>query len=63
MSCLGQRAAARRSVETRAFLASSGTLYHKLHVSHAGYKDGVRVIHKRLPRGAASNSPALPIAP
>jgi len=38
--------AARRSVETRAFLEPSGLLYDKLHVSHDGYAAAVPIIHK-----------------
>jgi hypothetical protein len=38
--------AARRSVETRAFLEPSGALYDKLHVSHAGYAGDVPIVHK-----------------
>jgi len=38
--------AARRVVETRAFLEPSGKLYDMLHVAHEGYKDGVPIIHK-----------------
>lgn len=38
--------AARRSVETRAFLEPSGALYEKLHVSHDGYAGAVPIIHK-----------------
>jgi len=38
--------AARRSVETRAFLEPSGALYDKLHVSHAGYAADVPIVHK-----------------
>jgi hypothetical protein len=38
--------AARRSVETRAFLEPSGALYDKLHVSHEGYAGAVPVVHK-----------------
>jgi len=38
--------AARRSIETRAFLEPSGALYDKLHVSHAGYAGDVSVVHK-----------------
>lgn len=38
--------AARRSVETRAFLEPSGTLYDKLHVSHDGYVGDVPIVHK-----------------
>jgi hypothetical protein len=37
--------AARRSVETRAFLEPSGALYDKLHVSHEGYAGAVPVVH------------------
>jgi hypothetical protein len=38
--------AARRSVETRAFLEPSGALYDKLHISHDGYAGGVPIVHK-----------------
>jgi hypothetical protein len=38
--------AARRSIETRAFLEPSGTLYDKLHVSHDGYAGVVPIVHK-----------------
>jgi hypothetical protein len=38
--------AARRSVETRAFLEPSGALYDKLHVAHDGYAGDVPIIHK-----------------
>ena len=38
--------AARRSVETRAFLEPSGALYDKLHVSHDGYAGAVPIVHK-----------------
>jgi hypothetical protein len=38
--------AARRSVETRAFLEPSGALYDKLHVSHEGYAGTVPIVHK-----------------
>jgi len=38
--------AARRSVETRAFLEPSGALYDKLHVSHVGYAGTVPIVHK-----------------
>ena len=39
--------AARRSIETRAFLEPSGALYDLLHVSHEGYANGsVPIIHK-----------------
>ena len=38
--------AARRSVETRAFLEPSGELYDKLHVSHGGYAGAVPIVHK-----------------
>ena len=38
--------AARRSVETRAFLEPSGALYDKLHVSHEGYAGPVPIVHK-----------------
>jgi hypothetical protein len=38
--------AARRSVETRAFLEPSGALYDKLHVSHVGYAGEVPIVHK-----------------
>jgi hypothetical protein len=38
--------AARRSVETRAFLEPSGALYDKLHVSHEGYAGAVPIVHK-----------------
>ena len=38
--------AARRSVETRAFLEPSGALYDKLHVSHDGYGAAVPIVHK-----------------
>lgn len=38
--------AARRSIETRAFLEPSGVLYDKLHVSHEGYAGTVPVVHK-----------------
>jgi len=38
--------AARRSVETRAFLEPSGALYDKLHVSHGGYAGTVPIVHK-----------------
>ena len=38
--------AARRSIETRAFLEPSGALYDKLHVSHEGYAGAVPIVHK-----------------
>lgn len=38
--------AARRSVETRAFLEPSGALYDKLHISHDGYSGAVPIVHK-----------------
>jgi hypothetical protein len=38
--------AARRSVETRAFLEPSGMLYDKLHQSHDGYTGSIPIIHK-----------------
>jgi hypothetical protein len=38
--------AARRSVETRAFLEPSGLLYDKLHISHDGYAGEVPIVHK-----------------
>ena len=39
--------AARRSVETRAFLEPSGALYDALHVGHEGYANGsVPIVHK-----------------
>jgi hypothetical protein len=38
--------AARRSVETRAFLEPSGALYDKLHISHDGYACAVPIVHK-----------------
>lgn len=38
--------AARRSIETRAFLEPSGSLYDKLHVSHDGYAAEVPIVHK-----------------
>jgi hypothetical protein len=38
--------AARRSVETRAFLEPSGALYDKLHISHEGYNGAVPIVHK-----------------
>jgi hypothetical protein len=38
--------AARRSVETRAFLEPSGALYDNLHVSHDGYAGAVPIVHK-----------------
>ena len=38
--------AARRSVETRAFLEPSGALYDKLHLSHEGYAGAVPIVHK-----------------
>ena len=38
--------AARRSVETRAFLEPSGALYDKLHISHDGYAGAVPIVHK-----------------
>ena len=39
--------AARRSVETRAFLEPSGALYDALHLSHEGYANGsVPIVHK-----------------
>jgi hypothetical protein len=38
--------AARRAVETRAFLEPSGKLYDALHQAHEGYKDDVPIIHK-----------------
>ena len=38
--------AARRSIETRAFLEPSGALYDKLHVSHNGYAGAVPIVHK-----------------
>ena len=38
--------AARRSVETRAFLEPSGALYDKLHVAHEGYAGDVPIVHK-----------------
>ena len=38
--------AARRSIETRAFLEPSGALYDKLHISHDGYTGPVPIVHK-----------------
>lgn len=38
--------AARRSIETRAFLEPSGILYDKLHVEHDGYATAVPIVHK-----------------
>jgi hypothetical protein len=38
--------AARRSIETRAFLEPSGALYDKLHISHDGYTGAVPIVHK-----------------
>ena len=38
--------AARRSIETRAFLEPSGALYDKLHISHDGYAGAVPIVHK-----------------
>lgn len=38
--------AARRSIETRAFLEPSGVLYDKLHISHDGYAGAVPIVHK-----------------
>ena len=38
--------AARRSIETRAFLEPSGALYDKLHISHEGYASTVPIVHK-----------------
>jgi hypothetical protein len=38
--------AARRSVETRAFLEPSGALYDKLHISNEGYAGTVPIVHK-----------------
>ncbi len=38
--------AARRSIETRAFLEPSGALYDKLHVFHDGYAGAVPIVHK-----------------
>jgi hypothetical protein len=38
--------AARRAIETRAFLEPSGALYDKLHISHDGYAGAVPIIHK-----------------
>ena len=38
--------AARRSIETRAFLEPSGALYDKLHISHDGYASAVPIVHK-----------------
>ena len=38
--------AARRSVETRAFLEPSGVLYDKVHISHEGYAGTVPIVHK-----------------
>jgi hypothetical protein len=38
--------AARRSVETRAFLEPSGALYDKLHISHEVYAGTVPIVHK-----------------
>jgi hypothetical protein len=38
--------AARRSIETRAFLEPSGLLYDKLHVSHDSYAAAVPIVHK-----------------
>ena len=38
--------AARRSIETRAFLEPSGALYDKLHISHDGYAGAVPIVHQ-----------------
>src|SRR5580692_2361695 len=38
--------AARRSIETRAFLEPSGAIYDKLHISHDGYTGAVPIVHK-----------------
>ncbi len=38
--------AARRSIETRAFLEPSGALYDRLHFSHDGYTGPVPIVHK-----------------
>jgi hypothetical protein len=38
--------AARRSIETRAFLEPSGALYDKLHISHDSYVGAVPIVHK-----------------
>ena len=38
--------AARRSIETRAFLEPGGKLYDKLHISHEGYANGIPIVHK-----------------
>jgi len=38
--------AARRSVETRAFLEPSGLLYDKLHLAHEGYAGAIPIVHK-----------------
>jgi hypothetical protein len=38
--------AARRSIETRAFLEPSGSLYDTLHVSHDGYVGAAPIVHK-----------------
>jgi hypothetical protein len=38
--------AARRSIETRAFLEPSGALYDKLHISDEGYAGAVPIVHK-----------------
>jgi len=38
--------AARRSIETRAFLEPSGALYDKLHIEHDGYAAAVPIVHK-----------------
>ena len=38
--------AARRSIETRAFLEPSGALYDKLHISHDGYTGAGPIVHK-----------------
>jgi len=38
--------AARRSIETKAFLEPSGALYDKLHISHDGYGGAVPIVHK-----------------
>ena len=39
-------AAARRSVETRAFLEPKGALCDKLHITRDGYAGAVPIVHK-----------------
>src|ERR1039457_5830859 len=40
--------AARRSIETRAFLEPSGALYDKLHISHDGYAGTVPMCRRAV---------------